>query len=224
MNSPEKINLTASDGLSISANFYPSTEGRGWLLLTHMMPATKESWNTFAKEMQNKGYSSIAIDLRGHGESAGGPDGYRNFSDAEHQAGILDLESAWDFLKSRGASSEKTTVIGASIGANLSLQFLEKNQEIAKGVLLSAGLNYHGVKTEDATRKMNINQSILLVTSRDDDGNAAENELLYKTLPEKMNKQLIILENAGHGTNMFSSDELNLTGVIKKFLEHGSIN
>src|SRR3989344_4533312 len=105
--SAEKINLTASDGKKISADFYPAKNPKGWLLLTHMMPATKESWGNFAKSMQESGYSNLAIDLRGHGESEGGPDGYQKFSDAEHQAGIRDLEVGWDFLKSRGAAPEK---------------------------------------------------------------------------------------------------------------------
>lgn len=225
MASAEKIILIADDGQKISANFYNVPEAKGWILLTHMMPATKESWDSFAQDMQKFGYASVAIDLRGHGESQGGPGGYNKFTDAEHEAGILDLESAWNFLKSRGAVPETTTIIGSSIGANLSMQFLERHAEIAHGVLLSAGLNYHGVKTEEAARKISISQSIVLVSSKDDDGNAGENQLLYDVLPEKMNKHLIIFEQGGHGNSMFLAiDELDLTAAIKKFLEYGSIN
>lgn len=219
MTSFEKISLTSSDNQKIAANFYDAPGARGWLLLTHMMPATKESWNVFAGEMANDGYSSIAIDLRGHGESQGGPDGYKQLSDAGHMEGIHDLESALDFLKSRGAVPGKTAVIGSSIGANLSLQFLSAHPEIAKGIFLSAGLNYHGVATEETAKKMSIGQSVILVSSKDDDGNAEENQLLYKALPEKMNKRLIIFEHGGHGNNMFSaSGEMDLTDIIKKFL------
>lgn len=225
MPSIEKISLAAADGQKISANFYNSPDAKGWLLLTHMMPATKESWNSFAQEMQKNGYSAIAIDLRGHGESQGGPDGYKEFSDEEHKASISDLEAAWNFLKSRGAIPEKTAVIGASIGANLSLQFLAVHPDIAKGVLLSAGLDYRGVKTEMAAKNLNISQSIVLAASKNDDGNAGENQLLFKALPDKMNKHLIIFERGGHGNSMFSAaDELNLADAIKKFLEYGSIN
>lgn len=225
MASVEKINLLSSDGQKIAANFYDAPEARGWLLLTHMMPATKESWNIFAEEMQKNGYSSIAIDLRGHGESQGGPNGYKQFSDADHQAGIHDLESAWNFLKSRGATPEKTAVIGSSIGANLSMQFLSANPEVAKGIFLSAGLNYRGVATEEITKKLSVNQSVILASSKDDDGNAEENQLLYKALPEEMKKRLIIFEHGGHGNNIFSAaDEEDFTDIIKKFLEHGSVN
>lgn len=225
MASTEKINLISSDGQKLAANFYDAPEARGWLLLTHMMPATRESWSGFAEEMANDGYSSIALDLRGHGESQGGPGGYRQFSDADHQAGIYDLESAWDFLKSRGALPEKTAVIGSSIGANLSIQFLAAHSEVARGIFLSAGLNYHGVVTEENAKKLSVSQSVILISSKDDDGNAEENQLLYKALPEEMKKRLIIFEHGGHGNNMFSAtEEMDLTDIIKKFLENGSVN
>lgn len=225
MASVEKINLISSDSRKIAAIFYDAPEAKGWLLLTHMMPATKESWNIFAEEMQKNGYSSIAIDLRGHGESQGGPDGYRQFSDAEHQTGIYDLETAWDFLKSRGALPEKTAVIGSSIGANLSMKFLSAHPEVAKGVFLSAGLNYRGVMTEEIAKKVSANQSAVLVSSKDDNGNAEENQLLYKALPEEMKKRLIIFEHGGHGNNMFfAAGESDLADIIKKFLENGSVN
>ena len=69
--------LTASDNKKIAYDLYEVKNPKGWLILTHMMPATKESWQDFAGEAQKLGYESITIDLRGHGESDGGPDGYQ---------------------------------------------------------------------------------------------------------------------------------------------------
>lgn len=116
--------LKTIDNKKIAANLYKVENPKGWLILIHMMPAAKESWKKFAEEMRESGYESLAIDLRGHGESEGGPDGYQKFSDEEHQNGIYDLEAAWEFLKSAGAKPEKTALIGASIGANLALEFI----------------------------------------------------------------------------------------------------
>ena len=126
LNDIEKVNILTTDGRKIAGNFYSVPNPRGWLLLAHMMPATKESWDNFAKSMQESGYASLAIDLRGHGKSSGGPDGYKSFTDAMHQASIYDLDAGWDFLKLRGAVPEKTALIGASIGANLALQFIAR--------------------------------------------------------------------------------------------------
>ena len=52
----------------------------------------------------------------------------------EHQAGIKDLEAAWDF-EIRGALPEKRC--RRIIGANLSLQFLTENPDFNGGILLS---------------------------------------------------------------------------------------
>lgn len=221
----EKINLITSDNIKIAYDLYEVKNPKGWLLLAHMMPATKESWNEFAEEMRNFGYESLAIDLRGHGKSEDGPDGFAKFTDAEHQASIKDLEAGWEFLKSRGATPEKTALIGASIGANLSLQFAAENPDFRKVVLLSAGLNYRGIKTKPLAQKLKESQSALFATSKDDGDNAEENRELYDSAPSEMNKHLIIYEKGGHGTSIFQNkEELDLTGAIKKFLEYGRIN
>ena len=131
----EKETLITEDNVKIAANLYTVPASAGWIVMSHMMPATKESWDSFAEALQNLGYESIAIDLRGHGESEGGPDGYRSFSDAEQQKKILDLEAAVDYLvQKRKATPEKIVLIGASIGANLSLQYLSQHPEFKKAI------------------------------------------------------------------------------------------
>ena len=97
-----------------------------------MMPAAKESWNDLAEIFCGAGYESIAIDLRGHGESVFNGSmrelNYRNFSDKEHQKSILDLEAAVDFLiKEQKAAPAQISFVGASIGANLSLQYVSEH-------------------------------------------------------------------------------------------------
>ena len=217
--------LNTSDNKKIAANLYKVENPKGWLILVHMMPATKESWKEFAEAMRELGYESLAIDLRGHGESEGGPDGYQKFSDAEHQNGIYDLEAAWEFLKSAGAKPEKTALIGASIGANFVLEFITKNPDFKKAVFLSPGFDYRGIKTEPLVLKFKKDQSAVFATSKDDGNNAAEVLRLYEKSPKAMNKHIIIYDNGGHGTAMLKAkDELDLTEAIKKFLENGIIN
>jgi len=218
------MHLVTSDKVKIAYKLYEVKNSDGWLILTHMMPAAKESWREFAVAAQKMGYESIAIDLRGHGESDGGPDGYKNFSDAEHQASIKDLEAAWEFLKSRGATPEKTALIGASIGANLSLQFLADHFDFKKAALLSPGLNYRGVKTELLAKNLQKDQSLVFAASKADGNNAEENKKLY-ALALSLNKHLILFGGAGHGTELFDlKKEFDLTGALLKFLENGAIN
>lgn len=217
-----EIELITSDNLKIAADLYKTEKPPGWLVLVHMMPETKKSWKEFAESVQSLGYESLAIDLRGHGESARGPNGFTSFSDAEHQAGIKDLEAAWKFLQSRGALPEKTVFIGASIGANLSMKFLTENPSIKGGVFLSAG-NYKGIDSAALAPKLSENQIILFVASRIDErasgNNAEQNQNYYNLASQVKDKTLIIFDGAGHGTELFNlKTELDLTEAIKNLL------
>lgn len=215
----EKVYLKTSDGVNVVADLYTPAEPRGWLVLIHMMPATKESWGDLAKEFQGLGYESIAIDLRGHGESDGGPNGYKNFPDSEHQKSILDLEATVDYLiKERGAAADKISFIGASIGANLALQYLSEHPEFKKAVLLSPGLDYRGIKTEPMVKKLKAGQKVLLVSSRNDGSNASESQKLYDLMPAGVEKEIKIYETAGHGTTMLEK-EPELSQFIADFLQ-----
>lgn len=205
--------LQTSDGVKIAYDWYLSASSgqmpRGYLVLIHMMPTTKESWRGFVAFAQKQGYSSIAIDLRGHGESDGGPAGYQNFSDEEHQKSMLDLQAAVDFLRKQGATPAKISFIGASIGANLSLQYIVEHQEFKTAILLSPGLDYRGIKTEPLVKKLSKGQKIMFVSARDDDrsggNNADMNELLASLVPAGITKKLMIYDSGGHGTNILES-------------------
>lgn len=216
------IFLTAKDGVKIVANLYPAESPIGWIVFSHMMPARKESWNDLASSFQSAGYESIAIDLRGHGESmSAGKLDYRNFSDAEHQKSVLDLEVAADFLiKERKAAVDKISFIGASIGANLSLQYISEHPEFKTAVLLSPGLNYRGIKTEPLAKNLKAGQKVFFISSRDDhnaENNAEENQKLYGLIPIGAEKKIKIYETGGHGTDILDNQP-ELAELIKDFI------
>jgi len=213
-----KIFLSTKDDVKIAADLYEVENPAGWLVLIHMMPAMKESWLNPAEEFANQGYESIAIDLRGHGESDEGPDGYKSFSDSQHQKSILDLEAAANYLiQDRGATQDKISFIGASIGANLSLQYISENPEFKTAVLLSPGLNYRGIKTEPLVKNLKAGQKVFFISSRDDGENAGENQKLYDLALAGIEKEIKIYEAAGHGTTILEK-ESELKNLILEFL------
>lgn len=219
----ESISLKTRDGVALAANFYSTQpdQASSWAVLTHMMPATKESWNELADLLQKNGIASIAVDLRGHGQSEGGPDGYKQFNDAQHQLSIHDLDAAADFLKQRGAAPEKTVFIGASIGANLSLQYIAEHPEFKTAILLSPGLNYRGIETLPSAKNLKSDQRVFFISAKDDaragGNNAVQNQQLYAAVPEQTKKELAIYENGGHGTEILENKE-ELKSLIIKFI------
>lgn len=223
----EKVFFKTSDNKQITADYFrvdksKYQEPNGWLVLAHMMPATKESWNALAKTFQDLGYESLAVDLRGHGESEGGPDGFLNFPDSEHQKSIYDLEAAVEFLRVQGAKTEKISFIGASIGANLSLQYIANppagGQEFSAAVLLSPGFNYRGIKTEPMVKKLKSGQKVFFISSVDDGVNSVEVSQLFSEAPQGVKKEIKIYEFGGHGTDILKNQP-ELETLIINFIK-----
>ena len=207
----DKVNIKTSDDVNVVGNYYqPSGEIKGWVLYLHMMPATKESYSNLATRLQRVGYAGLAIDLRGHGESENGPDGYKSFSNEEHQNSIEDVISSIEFLKSHGAKEDKISIIGASIGANLAIQYSSQNNEIEKIVALSPGINYHGIITIDLVNKFSDAQSLFMIGSEDDSnvpGNVSEILSIEASYSYKDSVNVRIFEEGEHGTDIMESHQ-----------------
>lgn len=201
----ERIGLTTSDNVTIVGDYYaPAAASARGLLLLHMMPAERTSWRAFADKMEVAGWHVLAIDLRGHGQSQGGPSGYQSFSDAEHQASRLDVDAGAEFLKSKGVTS--LSFGGASIGANLALQYLAEHAEARAAFLLSPGLEYRGVATEPAARSLRPGQAVYYAASADDAYSADTIRKLFGAAPSGVVREIKRFDTAGHGTTMFERE------------------
>ncbi|EKD33044.1 MAG: Alpha/beta hydrolase fold protein [uncultured bacterium] len=214
----ERVILTTTDHIKIIGDYYETPGANKFAILLHMMPATKESWKVFAEKLSKAGFSALAIDERGHGESTmDGTLDYRRFGDEEQQAKIHDVEAAFEFLKSKGASESVTILVGASIGANLTIQFLAEHSGVLSGVAMSPGLDYRGVKTDGFIRQLGPSQRIMLVASDDDDRDSAASthELHSLNLAQTV---LVEKTGAGHGTTMFERDPGLMDEVIEWLL------
>jgi len=212
--SVEKVSFVTQDGVTIVADYYSGAEGGPAALLVHMMPATKESWRQFAAELIGRGFSSVlAIDLRGHGGSRMQGEqklDYRDFEDEQHQAKIKDMEAAMQWLEERGATKDRLALVGASIGANLSIAYGAANAEIPTVVALSPGLNYRGVTTLDKMGQY-AGRELYLAASAEDGHSFETDRQLYEVNPDATLKEL---ENAGHGTTMFEKSPGFMAEVV----------
>lgn len=201
----ERVELKTEDNVAIVGGYYsPENASSRGLLLLHMMPADRASWRIFAEKMQAKGFHVLAIDLRGHGESQGGPDGYKRFSDSGHQASRWDAEAGADFLRTRGAA--EIYLGGASIGANLALQYLAEHPEANAAFLLSPGLDYRGAKTKPAAEALRAGQAVFYAASQDDSYSAETVKELFAATPSGAGKELKMFDLAGHGTAIFERE------------------
>lgn len=204
----EKINLSTTDGVSLSALFWDA-KGLVSVLLLHMMPATKESWSDLANRLFHRGVNVLAIDFRGHGQSNGGS--YKSFTDEDHQKYLLDATTALEFLKQRYPKAE-IVLAGASIGANIVLQLMANDVNYKVGVVLSPGLNYHGTQAGEYVAKLGQEQKVLMIGSRDDGDNANQVAEL-KTMNDKI--EMVIVDSGGHGTDILRGNHELLNQVVE---------
>ncbi|OGL97693.1 hypothetical protein A2318_03770 [Candidatus Uhrbacteria bacterium RIFOXYB2_FULL_45_11] len=202
----ERVVLKTEDDVEIIGTYRSPASPTHAAILLHMMPATKESWDAFATELENAHCASIAIDERGHGESTmNGTLDYHAFDESQQQAKIHDVEAAFAYLRSQGFKESDTVVVGASIGANLAIQFLTMHPQILGAIALSPGLNYRGVKTDGYISQLHAGQRVVLVASDDDDrASAMSSRALHELNPSQTT--LIEKHGLGHGTNMLEKD------------------
>lgn len=204
MRTMHRITLISSDGMKLVGTYRHTNQDRLAILL-HMMPATKESWDAIAEKLLEHGYASLAFDQRGHGESTmDGTLDYKTFTPEQQQQKRLDLEAVLTWAHEQGFDDACIILIGASIGANLAIRALAEHHDLPLAIALSPGLDYRGVKTDDAIQSLAPNQKVVLVASDDDDRPSWDSvHELHRLNPSTV---LIERHGLGHGTNMTDKD------------------
>ncbi len=204
------IDIITTDRVTIVGDWNAPSGATKTVLLIHMMPATRVSWMPLSQALNAAGFATLAIDLRGHGESVtlGQTHGdiqlnYKNFSDAEHQASRLDVDAAFSFLKQKRFDESAIALVGASIGANLALDAMYRYNSTSRAVLLSPGLDYRGIKTESPMRQLGAHQKVWIVAAEGDDYSAKSSIALQQL--QKETATVTIFGGADHGTTLFSS-------------------
>ena len=200
----QRITLRTDDGLLLGATWYePSSRPAPAVILVHMLHRSRRDWDNFAHRLAGDGIGALAVDLRGHGESqrfelpeVGAETGYA--------AMLVDIKAARRYLATRSdVQQSRVGIAGASIGANLAVLAASADSSVVSLALLSPSLDYRGLRIEPVARKLRT--PILLVASSDDAYATRSIRELQKAGGGE--RQLLVLERAGHGTTMLSRDE-----------------
>lgn len=204
------LTVETADGLQLVGTFYAPVRTQiplPGVLLLHMLGGDRSDWDEFALNLALKGYTVFSVDMRGHGDSPG----KRDFKKSKD-----DLQRVWDYFTGRPeVDRDSTAVIGASIGSNMALITAAKQPAIKTAVLLSPGLEYRGITTEDAIVAYG-QRPILIVASQEDAYSASSSQRLEGlALGES---RLILYQGGGHGMQMLVS-EPELADIIFAWLE-----
>lgn len=198
----ERVSFPTVDGVTIVGTWSEAPAANGAVILLHMMPATRDSWKNVQEAFAKKGLSTLAIDLRGHGESTQGPNGsvlnFHEFTDEMHQFSIVDIEAAVDWLRKKQYQLGRMAFMGGSIGATLALVSLADESRIPAAVLLSPG-DYRGFDLNQESKQLHPEQALCILVSANDSQAALVSKKLSEEAPVE-HKEFIEYADAGHGT------------------------
>src|SRR5262245_42272834 len=65
------VDITAADGTTLKASYFPADRPGPGVLLLHMCITTRASWEPVARQLSAAGIHALTIDNRGFGESGG---------------------------------------------------------------------------------------------------------------------------------------------------------
>lgn len=205
----DKVVIKNRDNLRLSAYYHAPERSNPVVVMLHGLASSKEEWLGFAGELNQHGWGWLAYDARGHGESSltrgtdGGPNGYKYFGPpgrgSEWEKMIDDVGAVLRFLEAeKGIKKNRVILIGASLGANVVLNYAGLTRFEGKIVLLSPGLNYQEVKVEAPIRV--VPPSHLLLVAHPADTYAFSSCTLMKESVPKLNFWSDV--KAGHGVQM----------------------
>lgn len=115
------VQAKARDGHIVHGTLWAIEDQRGIALLVHGITADRHEWGFFdflQEELANVGFSSLAIDYRGHGRSD------IPISRLSLAGVILDIEAAWGLCQTHIRNdSSRQVIVGNSFGGGVSLFF-----------------------------------------------------------------------------------------------------
>ena len=156
------VQFPSTDGVTIAGEmFEASSRPAPAVLLVHMLSRTKSDWGSLPDRIRDAGITALAIDLRGHGQSAG--------SATDFQAMVRDVRAAAQWLSTRpNVRGDAIAIVGASLGASLAQLAAVDSPQVRYLALLSPSLDYRGLRTDTALVKRLGSRSIWLAASDQD--------------------------------------------------------
>ena len=211
---PSIINLLTEDAWTLPATFSPATTPDApALILLHRYGHHQESWTPYTARFNQAGYATLCLDFRGHGNAKykGETRPYKTFQAEDWKKALFDLRAARDFLISQGTPPDKIALIGEDIGANLALHYTLKDPQIAALIMISPGLDYHGIQTLTPITQLK-EQPLLLMTGEQDSYAAASALTLHEKAPNFA--ELRTYATSAHGTDLLAAKPDALQQII----------
>ncbi len=127
------VDLLTADGIPITGDYYrPLAEQAPGVVLMHGTNRTRADWQLLAWRMMELGFATLAIDLRGAGESGGQPDDPNR---------LADVAAAVDFLQAQAeVNPNDILLVGENDGSWWALKYASEHPDIRAVALITPGI------------------------------------------------------------------------------------
>jgi alpha/beta superfamily hydrolase len=217
----EEVRFLSADGLVVYGTAVRpcGIAVRPVVVLAHQLCQDRREWSRTSQDwvsgFATRGVATLAIDLRGHGQSTLWPDGSRrdlcsgNYPDADYAGMVDDVRAAVAYARSAlGASA--VALVGASIGSNSSLVAYGGDAALRMVVALSPGLDYRGIQPSSAVSAYGTRPALLEAAS--DDPYSADSVRQLGQANANVTTQ--IFPSGGHGNALIATHPEELVRVL----------
>ncbi len=208
--------LQTSDGVSVASFYEPVFPEKGVAILFHGLGAGHREWDDFRRGLKTQGWSTLAIDFRGHGLStrtAKGPIHWKVMTEEDMQAMVHDVEAAVQFVKGR----KHIWLIGSSAGAAQVLKYAVTDPSVQGVILLSP--KFHPRIVSPSFWEGFGSRPVFIAGSQDDAGIAENGEAIHQQLAKS---ELRMYPGIGHGAVMLKNEPL-LEKEILKWMDQNNL-
>jgi lysophospholipase len=133
MRSPEPCQILGRDGVALHAGVWRVPNPRGRVVVVHGFSEHSGRYDLLAEALNARGYSVLAYDQRGHGDSPGARGVIGSFSDY-----VDDLSAVLGDLDATLPGLEEPFLLGHSMGGLVAIRFLQTVDHSLRGAVLSA--------------------------------------------------------------------------------------
>ncbi|MDK1021021.1 MAG: alpha/beta fold hydrolase [Candidatus Hydrogenedentes bacterium] len=215
----DRVEFSTADGFRLVGKIHrASGERPPGLILVHMLGTDRGRWAHFMELAGQAGYTSLAYDMRGHGESRqrnGVTVSFRSFNEKDWVAALADIAAAKETLLNAGVDPQNIAIVGASLGANLALRFAKDDPQIQAVVLLSPGETYRGIEVVSVMEHFR-RRPVLILATEGDTYSAASGAKLQEVAPGF--SELRMHPGSAHGTDLLDAHP-DATGQILFWLQ-----
>jgi pimeloyl-ACP methyl ester carboxylesterase len=131
--SPQVVDLKSTDGTPLKATYFAAGKPGPGVVLLHQSNRDRRSWDGMAAQLAGAGINTVAVDMRGMGESGGTRGDFKRMPE--------DVDSALQFLMSRPGVDPHVIGFGGAgwLGVTYSVEVARRHPQDIKSLVLMSG-------------------------------------------------------------------------------------